>query len=148
LNSVTLFESPSSGLAGLPINRGDDQFSQPTATTGGHMLKSFSKTLLILSCFSIPAVHAVDSDAVIGGAVGGGVGAAVGSEVGGRDGAIAGSAIGAAIGTAVMTDDKEPRSNKVYVETDGGHAHSGGPPAHAYSTPPGHVKNGKPHKWK
>ena len=114
------------------------------------MLRHFSKTLFLLSCFSVPSVHAVDSDAVIGGAVGGGVGAAVGSEVGGREGAIAGSAIGAAIGTAVMTDDSETRSNRVYVETDEGHGHSrsGGPPPHAYGTPPGHAKNGKPHKWK
>lgn len=95
------------------------------------------------------SVHAVDTDAVLGGAVGGGLGAAVGSEVGGREGAIAGGAIGAAVGTAIATkDDKhdkhESRDGAIYV--DQGHRH--GPPGRAYGhrVPPGHAKHRHKHK--
>lgn len=92
------------------------------------------------------AAHAVDGDAVIGGALGGAAGAAVGSELGGRSGAIAGSAVGAAIGTAVATDGDDShdhdhdRNTRVYYEDD-----HRGPPPHAYRAPPGHVKHGKKH---
>ena len=96
----------------------------------------FSFTLL----YSLPS-WAVDTDAVLGGAIGGGVGAAVGSEVGGRKGAIAGSAIGAAIGTDVATDGHdESKPDVVYVEHPH-HRHV--PPGHAYGhrIPPGHAKH-------
>lgn len=90
---------------------------------------------------------AVDTDAVIGGALGGGVGAAVGSELGGRNGAIAGSAVGAALGTAIATDGdgqaEHSHGDRVYYGDDD-HDHRG-PPAHAYQAPPGHVKH---KKWK
>ncbi len=46
---------------------------------------------------------AIDSNAVLGGALGGGAGAAVGSAVGGRNGAIVGGALGAATGVAIAT---------------------------------------------
>jgi len=103
---------------------------------------------IILLALLPTTVLAVDTDAVIGGAVGGGVGAAVGSEVGGKEGAIAGSAIGAALGTAVMASDSDPHAGKVHVESGSSHSRAGGPPPHAYRTPPGHVKHGKKHKWK
>jgi len=112
------------------------------------VIKYFAKTITVLSCLTALPAYAVDSDAVLGGALGGGVGAAVGSEVGGREGAIAGSAIGAAIGTAVMTDDRSSRPVSARVEVDSAPARRGGPPPHAYSTPPGHAKHGKRHKWK
>lgn len=105
------------------------------------------KTTLPMLCaalLTLPATTlAVDTDAVIGGAVGGAVGAAVGSELGGREGAIAGSAAGAAIGTAVATDGDGHESDRVRIEAD--HRERGGPPAHAYRTPPGHAKH-KKHK--
>jgi len=93
------------------------------------------------------SVLAVDTDAAIGGAVGGAVGAVVGSELGGRDGAIAGAAVGAAVGTAVATSDDAP-GDAPAARVEVGVGGKGGPPPHAWRTPPGHVKNGKPHKWK
>jgi uncharacterized protein YcfJ len=94
---------------------------------------------------SMPAL-AVDTDAVLGGAIGGGIGAAVGSEVGGREGAIAGSAVGAAVGTAVATKDSEHKQDKTVIYVEEPHHHS--PPGHAYGhrVPPGHAK--KKHKRK
>ena len=106
----------------------------------------FRKVLVFFACLSALPAYAVDKDAVIGGAVGGGIGAAVGSEVGGREGAIAGSAIGAAIGTAAMTDKESAPSAGRHESVEV--SRSGGPPAHAYRTPPGHAKHGKKHKWK
>jgi len=94
----------------------------------------------------MPAL-AVDTDAVLGGAIGGGIGAAVGSEVGGREGAIAGGAVGAAVGAAIATNDDghEQDTTVVYVEKD---SHHEGPPGHAYGrrVPPGHAKHKKKHK--
>lgn len=98
----------------------------------------------------VGAVQAVDTDAVIGGALGGAAGAAVGSELGGRNGAIAGGAVGAAIGTAIATDGDgssdhdDAHRGGMYYGTDDGHDHRG-PPAHAYRVPPGHAKHGKRH---
>jgi len=112
------------------------------------MFKAFSRTLCLLAFSSAVPVYAVDSDAVIGGAIGGGLGAAVGSEVGGKEGAITGSAIGAAIGTAVAADDRDSHQGTVQVETHSDYSRPGGPPPHAYRTPPGHAKHDKQHKWK
>jgi len=112
------------------------------------VIKHFAKTITLVSCLSALPAYAVDSDAVLGGALGGGIGAAVGSEVGGREGAIAGGAVGAAIGTAVMTDGKSSHSGGIRVEASPARTKTVGPPPHAYNTPPGHVKNGKQHKWK
>lgn len=100
------------------------------------------KMAIVVSLLSLPLtqVFAVDTDAVVGGAIGGGLGAAVGSELGGREGAIAGSAIGAAVGTAIATGEQgKSGSQKVKIQ-------GGGPPAHAYGAPPGHVKHGKKSK--
>lgn len=103
--------------------------------------------VLGLALVAAGPVCAVDTDAAIGGAVGGAVGAVVGSELGGRDGAIAGAAVGAAVGTAVATSDEgSARAGDSRVEVSVGG--KGGPPPHAWRTPPGHLKNGKPHKWK
>ena len=96
---------------------------------------------------SMPAL-ALDTDAVLGGAIGGGIGAAVGSEVGGREGAIAGSAVGAAVGTAVATKDNRHKQDNtvIYVED----SRSNGPPGRAYGhrVPPGHAKHKHKHKHK
>ncbi|WP_297528836.1 glycine zipper 2TM domain-containing protein [Thiohalobacter sp.] len=100
--------------------------------------------VLGLALVAAGPVCAVDTDAAIGGAVGGAV---VGSELGGRDGAIAGAAVGAAVGTAVATSD-EASGGSAGSRVEVGVGGKGGPPAHAWRTPPGHVKNGKPHKWK
>lgn len=81
------------------------------------------KPLVILAAcaaFSSPAM-AVDTNAVIGGAVGGGAGAAIGSSIGGRDGAIIGGAIGGAAGAAIATSDsKQPKvvTKEVVVERE------------------------------
>jgi hypothetical protein len=97
------------------------------------------------------SAHAVDTDAVVGGALGGAAGAAVGSELGGRNGAIAGGAVGAAIGTAIATDgddsshhDHDDHDGRTRVYYEDGYDHRG-PPPHAYAPPPGHVKHGKKH---
>jgi hypothetical protein len=102
----------------------------------------------LCSLASVPAL-AVDTDAVLGGAVGGGIGAAVGSEVGGREGAIVGGAVGAAVGTAIATKDREHNEQNtgktvVYREEPG----RNGPPGHAYGhrVPPGHAKHKHKHK--
>jgi uncharacterized protein YcfJ len=94
---------------------------------------------------SVPAL-AVDTDAVLGGAIGGGIGAAVGSEVGGREGAIAGSAVGAAVGTAVATKDNGHKQGERGINVEDSHRH--GPPGHAYGhrIPPGHAKHKHKHK--
>ena len=113
-------------------------------------MKTIYATLLSVSMLASASAFAVDSDAVLGGAVGGGIGAAVGSEVGGRDGAILGGALGAAVGTAIATDDSNrhaPREKVIYVEHEHDHRHS--PPGHAYGhgVPPGHAKH-KKHKYR
>jgi uncharacterized protein YcfJ len=94
---------------------------------------------------SMPAL-AVDTDAVLGGAIGGGIGAAVGSEVGGREGAIAGSAVGAAVGTAVATQDSGDKQDKSVTYVEETHHHSPPGHAHGHRVPPGHAK--KKHKRK
>lgn len=82
-----------------------------------------NKSLVILAAcaaFSTPA-FAVDTNAVIGGAIGGGAGAAVGSSIGGREGAIIGGAIGGAAGAAIATSDsKQPKvvTKEVVVERE------------------------------
>jgi hypothetical protein len=111
-------------------------------------MKNLRKMIIFCACFPAATALAVDSDAVIGGAIGGGVGAAVGSEVGGKEGAIVGSAVGAALGTAVMANEDDNHAESVHVEVAPVSSHPGGPPPHAYSTPPGHAKHGKKQKWK
>lgn len=103
-------------------------------------MKRISLILVSLGLLASTPVLAVDGDAVLGGAIGGGLGAAVGSEIGGRNGAIAGGAIGAAVGVAVATDGDDHGGGGHVVHIEEGHSH-GGPPAHAYRAPPGHVKH-------
>jgi hypothetical protein len=110
--------------------------------------RQLNRALILATGLFAGGAQAVDSEAVIGGAVGGGVGAAVGSEVGGKDGAIVGSAIGAAIGTAVAADDQDNDSREHYHSIETNSPSAGGPPPHAYRTPPGHAKHGKKHRWK
>jgi outer membrane lipoprotein SlyB len=109
-------------------------------------MKRLAVIFLSLALTPAVSVHAVDTDAVLGGAVGGGLGAAVGSEVGGREGAIAGGAIGAAVGTAIATKDDKHESRDRVIYVDEGHRH--GPPGHAYGhrVPPGHAKHRHKHK--
>ena len=57
---------------------------------GWTMKRTLLAVLIASSAVAMPAV-AVDTDAVIGGALGGAAGAAVGSAIGGRDGAIVGA---------------------------------------------------------
>ena len=69
---------------------------------------------------------AMDSDAILGGALGGGAGAALGSAMGGRDGAIIGGAVGGAAGVAVATSDRRRetvrvRKDVVYVDDNDHH---------------------------
>ena len=94
---------------------------------------------------SVPAL-AVDTDAVLGGAIGGGIGAAVGSEVGGREGAIIGGAVGGGVGAAIATNDDghEHEKTVIYVEQP----RQNGPPGRAYGhrIPPGHAKHKHKHK--
>lgn len=59
---------------------------------------------------------AMDSEAILGGAIGGGAGAAIGSAVGGRDGAIVGGAVGGATGVAVATSDRRRETVRVRKE--------------------------------
>jgi len=94
--------------------------------------------------FSAPS-WAVDTDAVLGGAVGGGLGAAVGSELGGRNGAIVGGAVGAGIGVAIATDDGGHDNNRQVIY----HEYRQAPPGHAYGhrIPPGHAKHKHKHKY-
>lgn len=73
-------------------------------------MKRVQAAILALFLFPCMTALAVDSDAVLGGAIGGGVGAAIGSEMGGRDGAIVGGGVGAAVGAAIATHGKEDRS--------------------------------------
>ena len=76
--------------------------------------------LVALAAFATP-VFAVDTNAVIGGALGGGTGAAVGSAIGGRDGAIIGGALGGAAGAAIATSgSKETKvvTREVIVEKE------------------------------
>lgn len=76
--------------------------------------------LVALAALTTPAL-AVDTKAVIGGALGGGTGAAVGSAIGGRDGAIIGGALGGAAGAAIATSgSKESKvvTREVIVEKE------------------------------
>lgn len=61
--------------------------------------------------------YAVDSGAVLGGAVGGAAGAAIGHNMGGRDGAIIGAAIGGATGAAVGSSNSAPAVKQAQVQT-------------------------------
>ncbi|MHB8167837.1 MAG: hypothetical protein ACYDDT_13870 [Sulfuricella sp.] len=85
------------------------------------------KILMVLAMgvlvVSATTAKAMDSDAILGGALGGGAGAAIGSAVGGRDGAIIGSAVGGAAGVAVATSDRRRgtvrmRKEVVYLHDD------------------------------
>lgn len=109
-------------------------------------MKRMQVLLFTLSMLPGVSALAIDTDAVLGGAIGGGVGAAVGSEVGGREGAIAGGAIGAAVGTAVATsgdrdDSGHDTRNREVIYVEEPHRHT--PPGHAYghTVPPGHAKH-------
>jgi len=109
------------------------------------MKRTHTIILSISLLASMPAL-AVDTDAVLGGAIGGGIGAAVGSEVGGREGAIIGGAVGGGVGAAIATNDDghEHEKTVIYVEQP----RQNGPPGHAYGhrTPPGHAKHKHKHK--
>lgn len=92
------------------------------------------KILMVLAMgvlvVSATTAKAMDSDAILGGALGGGAGAAIGSAVGGRDGAIIGSAVGGAAGVAVATSDRRRetvrvRKEVVYVQDDHDHYDNG-----------------------
>lgn len=113
-------------------------------------MKQFHAITLTFTLLTALPALAVDTDAVLGGAIGGGVGAAVGSEIGGREGAVVGGALGAAVGTAIATDKDdgveeklvyerahEPEE-KVIVVKEYHHV----PPGHVYRhVPPGHLKH-------
>lgn len=83
------------------------------------MKRTMLLALIASSALAVPA-FAVDTDAVLGGALGGAAGAAVGSAVGGRDGAIIGAGIGGAAGAAVTTSGREKTvvKRKVVYEDD------------------------------
>jgi outer membrane lipoprotein SlyB len=78
------------------------------------------KVLMLLAMgvlvVSATTAKAMDSDAILGGALGGGAGAAIGSAVGGRDGAIIGGAVGGAAGAAVATSDRRRENVRVRKE--------------------------------
>lgn len=75
-------------------------------------------TALLMASGLLSTAHALDTDAVVGGALGGAAGAAVGSAVGGREGAVIGAGLGGAAGAAIATQDRPKRVKKevVYVE--------------------------------
>ncbi|MEA2081016.1 MAG: hypothetical protein U9P00_14405 [Pseudomonadota bacterium] len=104
-------------------------------------MKRPNRIILYIALLTSTSALAVDTDAVLGGAIGGGIGAAVGSEVGGREGAIAGGAVGAAIGTALATKDSGHKQDERVIYVEDSHRH--GPPGHAYGhrIPPGHAKH-------
>jgi outer membrane lipoprotein SlyB len=92
------------------------------------------KVLMVLAmgvlAVAATTAKAMDSDAILGGALGGGAGAAIGSAVGGRDGAIIGGAVGGAAGVAVATSDRRRetvrvRRDVVYVQDDHDHHDNG-----------------------
>ena len=87
------------------------------------------KVLMLLAMgvlvISATTAKAVDSDAIIGGAIGGGAGAAVGSAVGGRNGAIIGGAIGGGAGAAVATSGRREREREVVVVREREHHDNG-----------------------
>lgn len=78
------------------------------------------KILMVLAMgvlvVSATTAKAMDSDAILGGALGGGAGAAIGSAMGGRDGAMIGSAVGGAAGVAVATSDRRRETVRVRKE--------------------------------
>lgn len=101
-------------------------------------MKTYLFLVAVLGLSLSGPVSAVDSGAVVGGAIGGGAGAAVGSAIGGRDGAIIGGAIGGATGAAIgssptKTEKVVVKQTVVVREVGGG--------------PPGHRK-GKKKGWK
>jgi len=88
--------------------------------------------LLVMGVLVVSATtaKAMDSEAILGGALGGGAGAAIGSAVGGHDGAIIGGAIGGAAGVAVATSDRRRetvrvRKEVVYVQNAHDHHDNG-----------------------
>jgi len=92
------------------------------------------KVLMLLAMgvlvVSATTAKAMDSEAILGGALGGGAGAAIGSAMGGRNGAMIGSAVGGAAGVAVATSDRRrenirARKEVVYVQDDHDHHDNG-----------------------
>jgi len=88
--------------------------------------------LLVMGVLVVSATtaKAMDSDAILGGALGGGAGAAIGSAMGGRDGAMIGSAVGGAAGVAMATSDRRRanvrvRKEIIYVQDDHDHHDNG-----------------------
>lgn len=86
-------------------------------------MKKFVLAAVLGMGLATPAL-AVDSGAVVGGAIGGGTGAAVGSAIGGKEGAIVGGAIGGAVGAAIGSNDSTVVVREVEVRRPG-------PPPHA-----------------
>ncbi len=89
------------------------------------MKRTFLAALIATSALAVPA-YALDTDAVVGGALGGAAGAAVGSAVGGRDGAIIGAGIGGAAGAAVTTSGREKRVVRREVVYEDRYRHDNG----------------------
>jgi hypothetical protein len=77
------------------------------------MKKSLAIALFL--CASANA-YAVDSGAVVGGAVGGAAGAVIGHSMGGQNGAILGAAIGGAAGAAVGSSNSAPAAQPAPVQ--------------------------------
>jgi outer membrane lipoprotein SlyB len=102
---------------------------------------------LMLATFAAPA-FAVDTNAVLGGAIGGGTGAAVGSALGGRDGAIIGGALGGAAGAAIATSgSKETKvvTKEVVVEKEVVYVPTGARGRHDNGLHLGHHKHKRGH---
>jgi len=99
------------------------------------MKRTLLAVLIASSAVALPA-SAIDTDAVVGGALGGAAGAAVGSAVGGREGAIVGAGLGGAAGAAIATSDQPKSKTKVI------HVHD----QHDNGLHKGHYKNKHKHK--
>jgi outer membrane lipoprotein SlyB len=102
---------------------------------GWIMKRTLMAILVVSTAVALPAA-AVDTDAVVGGALGGAAGAAVGSAIGGREGAIVGAGLGGAAGAAVATSDKQPTVRKEVIYVDEHHHH------HDNGKHKGHYKRG------
>ncbi|GAB6050840.1 hypothetical protein JCM16106_16890 [Hydrogenophilus islandicus] len=75
-------------------------------------------TAVFFSTVGLTQAFALDTDAVVGGALGGAAGAVVGSALGGREGAVIGAGLGGATGAAIATKDQPRRVRRevIYVE--------------------------------
>ena len=100
--------------------------------------------IVVVLSFSGPLL-AVDTGAVVGGAIGGGTGAAIGSEIGGKEGAIIGGAIGGGVGAAIgSSDDSETVIVKEKVVIHEVHTdHAGHPPGHSRGKKKGWKKHNR-----